>query len=415
MFMSPIVAAQLGPTGPAPVSLNHILRAVRTHLGMEVGFISEFRGGRRVFRHVESAEGKQCIEVGASDPLEQSYCHWIAEGKLPQLIRDPKDHPFTANFAATESLPVGAHLSVPIRLREGQVYGTFCCFSFEPDRSLTDRDMATMEAFAQLAAEQIQQTMDDGRERDAKVARVKTILRERSLQMVFQPAIRTDAPCIEFLEALARFTTKPYQSPDRWFAAAGEVGLREELELLAIGQALEDGFARMPERMALSINASPDVILSHSFAAALEGAPLKRIIVEITEHDAVSRYSALIDALAPLRSAGLRVAIDDMGAGFSSLRHILLLKPDIIKLDMALSQGIDRDPARRSLASALVAFSRETGSQLVAEGVETESELHTLRNLGVKVVQGYLFGQPSAELPEMDLVRFAFENRATSN
>lgn len=412
MLMSPIISAQLGVGGTDHFSLNQILRAVRTHLGMEVGFISEFHEGRRVFRHVESAEGKQCIEVGASDPLEESYCHWIAEGKLPRLIRDPRDHPFTENFPATKSLPVGAHLSVPIRLRDDRVYGTFCCFSREPDTSLTDRDMATMEAFAQLAAEQIQKAVDDGRERAAKVTRVKAILRERNVEMVFQPAIRTDAPRIEFVEALARFSTKPYQSPDRWFAAAGEVGLGEELQLLAVRQALEHGLSQLPDPMALSINASPDVILSPSFAAALAGAPLKRIIVEVTEHEAVTRYSALITALAPLRNAGLRVAIDDMGAGFSSLRHILLLKPDIIKLDMALSQGIDSDPARRSLASAMLSFSRETGSQLVAEGVETEAELDTLQALGVNVVQGFLFGQPSAQLPEMELVRLCIRQPA---
>lgn len=144
----------------APMSLDGILNAVRTHLGMDVAFISEFTDGRRVFRHVENAEDKKCIEVGASDPLEESYCHWIVRGKLPQLIRDPADHPFTASFAVTKSLPVGAHLSVPIRLRNGDIYGTFCCFSSQPDPSLTSRDLATMEAFAQLAGEQIQKAID---------------------------------------------------------------------------------------------------------------------------------------------------------------------------------------------------------------------------------------------------------------
>lgn len=415
MMMSPVVASRMQPADQVQVSLNEILRAVRTHLGMEVGFISEFHNGRRVFRHVESAEGKQCIEVGGSDLLEESYCHWIAEGKLPRLIQDPKDHPFTAKFAVTDGLPVGAHLSVPIKLRTGQVYGTFCCFSFQPDRSLTDRDMSTMEAFAQVAAEQIQRLLDDNQSRGAKLARIQAIVRDRNLKMVYQPAIRTDAPRIEFVEALARFYTKPYQSPDRWFAAAGEVGLGEELELLAVRAALEGGFPRLPEQTALSINASPDLILSPAFAAAIVSVPLDRLIVEITEHEAVTRYSALIKALAPLRRAGLRIAIDDMGAGFASLRHILHLKPDIIKLDMALSQGIDRDPARRALTSALLSFSRETGSQLVAEGVETPSELKTLRSLGANVVQGFLFGQPAAEVDQTDILRLAFGDTLESD
>ena len=403
MMMSRILTAGAMPADQE--GLNQILRAVRTHLGMDVGFISEFHDGCRVFRQVESAEGKRCIEVGGSDPLEQSYCHWIAEGQLPRLIRDPKDHPFTAQFPATELLPVGAHLSVPLKLRDGSIYGTFCCFSFEPDRSLTERDLATMEAFAQVAAEQIQQSLDAGKARNAKLSKIKAILRERNVKMVYQPAVRTDAPRVEFVEALARFYTSPYQSPDRWFATAGEVGLGQELELLAIEMALSESLPLLPERTSLSVNASPDVILSSAFASCLSSAPLNRIIVEITEHEAVSRYSALIEVLAPLREAGLRVAIDDMGAGFSSLRHILQLKPDIIKLDMSLCQGIDRDLGRRALASALRTFARETGSEIVAEGVETDLELEALRSVGVNVVQGYLFGHPRALDEQSELLR----------
>lgn len=394
MMMSPILRAQGGPAEQAPVSLNQILRAVRTHLGMDVGFISQFHDGRRIFRHVESAEGRACIEVGGSDALEDSYCYWINQGELPRLIRDARDHPFAKRFPATEALPVGGHLSVPIRLRDGSIYGTFCCFSFAPDRSLTERDLATMAAFAQVAAEQIQQGMDEQQARDGKTARIRRLLRDRAVRMVFQPAIRTGTQRIVFVEALARFAAKPYQTPDLWFAAAGEVGLRAELELMAIEAAL-DGVAKLPDTVSLSFNASPDTILHAEFGSALQAAPLKRVIVEITEHEAVARYSSLVEALAPLRGRGLRVAVDDVGAGYSSLCHILRLRPDILKLDMALSRGIDGDPARRALAGALVSFCHETGSELVAEGVETEAELRALQALGVDVVQGFLFGKPA--------------------
>lgn len=400
MMMSEIIPAALVPAGQAPVSLNQILRAVRTHLGMEVGFISEFVNGRRVFRQVETAEGKECIEVGGSDALEDSYCYWIAEGKLPQLIRDPAEHPFTGNFACTKSLPVGAHLSVPIRLRDGRVYGTFCCFSTYPDASLTERDLTVMEAFGQIAAEQIQQVIDNGRARETKLARIDAILKTRGVQMVFQPAVRLDAPRVVFVEALARFYSKPYQSPDRWFATAAEVGLGSDLELLAVEAALE-ALRELPERTSLSINVSPDTIMSRNFAAVLSGAPLHRIILEITEHETVTRYSTLNRVLGPLRKRGLRVAVDDMGAGYASLRHILRIRPDVIKLDVSLSRGIDKDRDQRALASALIAFARETGSELVAEGVETEEELDTLRSLGVNIVQGFLLGRPQP-LSEQD-------------
>lgn len=376
-------------------NMNQILRAVRTHLGMEVGFISEFTEGRRVFRHVEYAEGKQCMEVGASDPLEESYCHWIVQGKLPQLIRDPAEHPFTASFAVTKSLPVGAHLSVPIRLRNGNVYGTFCCFSSQPDPSLTSRDLAMMEAFAQLAGEQIQLSIDHDRVRRTKARRISRILATRDVQIVYQPAIRLDALEIEFVEALARFYAKPYQPPDQWFAVAAEVGLGTELELLALTLALE-GLGRLPEGSTISINLSPETIIRSDLAGVLSSAPLHRIILEITEHDVVTSYSAILKVLEPLRKRGLRVAIDDTGSGYSSFRHILQIRPDIIKLDMSLSRGIDGDPARRALASALIGFAREVGSELVAEGVETLQELQSLRELGINLVQGHIFARAGA-------------------
>jgi len=361
---------------------------------MEVGFISQFTDGRRVFRHVENADGKQCIQVGNSDPLEESYCHWIVNGKLPQLIRDPADHKFTASFEVTNALPVGAHLSVPILLRNGKVYGTFCCFSSRPDPSLTNRDLATMEAFAQLAGEQIQEAVDSDEARQTKLRRITAILETRDLEMVYQPAIRLDEPGIEFLEALARFRSKPYEPPDKWFAAAAEVGLRTELEMLAVTLAL-DGLRSLPKTAVISINVSPQTVISEQFGGALSSVPLHRIILEITEHEAVKFYSPLMKALEPLRKQGLRIAVDDTGAGHSSFRHILQMRPDIIKLDMSLSRGIHLDPSRRALAAALIWFAREIGCMLVAEGVETAQELSTLRDLGVKIVQGHLMARPA--------------------
>lgn len=268
---------------PGLANMNQILRAVRSHLGMEVGFISEFTDGRRIFRHIESADGRRCIDVGGSDRLEDSYCHWIVEGKLPQLIRDPAEHPFAASFPVTKSLPVGAHLSVPIRLRSGEVYGTFCCFSTKPDPSLTERDLSVMEAFAQVAGEQIQESLDSDAARQAKLRRVASIIANQDLQMVYQPAVRLDLPGVEFVEALARFRSDPYAPPDQWFALAAEVGLGRELEMLAVRLALE-GRSELPEQSSISINVSPDTVVSAELAAALASQPLDRIILEITEH-----------------------------------------------------------------------------------------------------------------------------------
>lgn len=220
-----------------------------------------------------------------------------------------------------------------------------------------------------------------------------SVLVNGGLEIVYQPAIRLDAPRIEFFEALARFPSPSSETPDVWFAAAAEVGLGAELEMMAARCALQ-GFDTLPEGSAISINVSPATILSSVFAEELQSAPVDRIILEITEKQAVQCYEALVERLQPLRKRGLRIAVDDAGAGYSSFRHILHIRPDIIKLDMSICRGIHEDHMRRALASALVTFSRQTGSELVAEGVESASELKSLRALGVSIIQGHIVAKP---------------------
>lgn len=212
--------------------------------------------------------------------------------------------------------------------------------------------------------------------------------------MVYQPAIRLDRPRVEFVEALARFRPKPYEPPDRWFADAASVELGTEFEMLAVDLAIE-ALREAPETLSMSINVSPETIVSAPLLSALESVPLTRIILEITEHDAVESYQRLSEVIDPLRKKGLRIAIDDSGAGYSSFRHILQIRPELIKLDMSLTRGVDQDPARHALASALISFARDIGSELVAEGVETPGELCCLRDLGVRIVQGHINGRPA--------------------
>ena len=122
----------LGAAGADEASIDEILqdalRTIRVHLDMDVAFISEFLDGRRYFRHVDAAAAKAVIVVGASDPLDQSYCQCIVDGRLPRLIHDARQIPLARTMPATMALPVGAHISVPIQFSDGRIYGTFCCF-----------------------------------------------------------------------------------------------------------------------------------------------------------------------------------------------------------------------------------------------------------------------------------------------
>ena len=214
------------------------------------------------------------------------------------------------------------------------------------------------------------------------------------LSMVFQPIVDLGSDEVAAVEALARFEATPSRAPDLWFDEAHQIGLGVDLELLAIHHALAH-LAALPDRVALTINAGPEVVMSPQFADALRAIPPRRVVLELTEHTAVDDYPALIAAVRALRRQGMRIAVDDTGSGYSSLAHILRLAPDFIKLDRDLVSGIDLDPVRRALAASLVAFAAETGAQIIAEGVENEDELEVVRRLNVRYAQGYHLGRPA--------------------
>lgn len=121
---------------------------------------------------------------------------------------------------------------------------------------------------------------------------------------------------------------------------------------------------------------------------------MERIVIEVTEHARITDYAQISGALNPLRRHGLRLAVDDAGSGYASFRHILKLKPDIIKMDSTLIHQIDSDTGSRALGAAIVRFAEETNCTVVAEGVETDAELMVLRSLNVRHAQGYLLGRP---------------------
>ncbi|MCL6568667.1 MAG: EAL domain-containing protein [Meiothermus silvanus] len=369
------------------------LRAIREHLGMEVAFVSQFHDGRRYFRFVDSSSADPPIAAGDSDPLEESYCQRVVDGRLPELIRDASQIPAALELPATTALPVGAHLSTTLRLSNGQIYGTICCFSSRPDPTLGERDLALLHLFASFVSQQIERRLEAQHARQKMVERVTEVLEAEAFSTVYQPIFHLAEGRILGFEALTRFSATPARSPDVWFNEAAEVGLGERLEMAVVTKALA-GLEHLPPELFLSLNVSPAHLLSGAVARVLEGMPLGRIVLEVTEHVPIPDYSKFAAVLKPLRSQGLRLAVDDAGAGYASFSHILQLDPDLIKLDTTLTRNIDTDRTRRSLAAALIRFAQETGSRIVAEGVETVAERDTLHRLQVDMAQGYLLGHP---------------------
>jgi EAL domain-containing protein (putative c-di-GMP-specific phosphodiesterase class I) len=225
------------------------------------------------------------------------------------------------------------------------------------------------------------------------------------LTIVVQPIVDVRSGSVHAYEALARFGQPRIDgSPLHWFSLAEQLGLRAPLERACLRGALEL-FARRPPATSLSVNLSAPVLLEDTTMAMLEGAgdgrpdDLAGLIVEITEETLVHSDMQLLSAIEPLRARGARLAVDDMGAGYSGLRQITSVLPSYLKLDRSLVSGIDRDDERAALVGALAGYSKQVGSLLVAEGVETHAELLAIQRLGVPLVQGFYYARPGVPWP----------------
>jgi EAL domain-containing protein (putative c-di-GMP-specific phosphodiesterase class I) len=210
---------------------------------------------------------------------------------------------------------------------------------------------------------------------------------------LLQPIVHLVTAEIAGYEALSDLSTRDLQGADSWFRDAAMLGLGEEFELVLLSLALEE-LETLPETAYLSVNVSPHTVLSTHLLDLLRHVDAGRVVLELTEHTPVDDYRALNSALKRLRRRGVRLAVDDAGAGFSSLNHILLMRPEIVKLDVSLIRDVDSDVARRSLVSGLCDFAAEIGADCIAEGVETDAQARTLRDLGVTYGQGWHLGPP---------------------
>ena len=399
-FKDPLAETSRAMVAVENASVDRILRAVREHLGTEIAFVSRYLdGGMKELTHVDS-EIDLPMGPGFIDPRENSYCWHIAEGRLPELIQDPADHPFAQTLAITDFLPVGCHLNTPLRLSDGTVYGSFCCLSRTPDRTMTERDIGILRAFAALAVEQIEANLETDQHRQSLDRKIGSLLAGRGLQIFQQPIVELAGGKAVGVECLARFPDAGERGPDTWFNEAAEIGRGTELEMLAVRCALTSA-ALVPDPFYVSVNASPETVISGALEPVLEAYDARNLVVEVTEHQAVADYSVLKKALEPI-SKHARIAIDDVGAGYAGLRHLVDLSPDLLKLDMSLTREIHRDVARRALAGAMVGFARAIGSKLIAEGIECAEEAEVLADLGVDYGQGYHYARP---MPVADAVR----------
>ncbi|MER7279177.1 EAL domain-containing protein [Dactylosporangium sp. NPDC000244] len=380
----------------ARAQLQRLLRFARTQLGMDVAWISRFSADEQVIRLADGALDQMRVVLGEGRPLAGSFCSRVVAGTLPPLVPDARRHPVSRDLDVTAEMGIGSYVGVPWRDADGRTAGMLCCVSRSPAPALGDRAVDFLGLLAEVVSGHLNHTTALG----PAHAGTRDLV-ALDVRMVFQPVVRLAPDTVVAYEALARFDDPRFPTPAHAFAEASHAGLGAELEHLAVRRALEH-LDTMPDGTWLGVNLSAEAVLTTEIQATLLRQAHRRIGIELTEHTQVGDYGRLVTATDRLRDAGIQLAIDDAGAGYASLRHILQLRPDVIKLDIDLIRQVHADPVRQALTRSLVSFAADIGASLIAEGIETRQERDALLELGVTFGQGYFLGGPGT-LPSRGL------------
>ena len=374
--------------------LAELLVTAKRSLRLSVSFISRMDGTTQHLEVVESSV-PLLFQEGVTQEQETSFCQAIRDGRLPAVIPDVKQFPVAMALPAARIPRIRSYVSVPIVFSDGTEYGTFCAAGLTSDKELGERDQALMEVLASAAAVILEPSVAE-QERQADIlGRLGDVLADGGPTVVLQPIVDLATGCRTGVEALSRFPREWGLPPDVCFAQAHSVGHGTRLELLALERAVQQAASVSGY---VAVNLSPATLLSDACARLLDQLPLERMLLELSEHEQVEDYDLLTAALAPYRARGLRVAVDDVGAGFSSLRHLILIDPEVMKLDRSIVAGVAHDRVLTTLIRSLVDFAHDCGAGVVAEGIETAEDAATLHALGVDHGQGWLYGR--ADVPE---------------
>jgi len=257
-------------------------------------------------------------------------------------------------------------------------------------RRLGDR-LATLTEFSVMSAAVLGPMLSRRWERERSQNLVEATISNRAFHPVFQPVVDLATGKYVGYEALTRFDDGT--RPDLAFLAADKVGMMVKLELATLREQVRQA-RRLPKGAWVSLNVSPALAIALIPLLDVLAEADRDVVLEVTEHAEIEDYPRLMAALGQVRHRA-RLAVDDAGAGYAGLRHILELGPKFVKLDISLVRNVDNDPARQAMVIGMAHFATNVGCDLIAEGIETANELTTLRLLGVAFGQGFLLGKPA--------------------
>ena len=383
--------AEDGPGIPVDV-IRTLLSVLRSRLGLETAWLSSFHDGMQTFEVLDGDADAVGLSSGDRASLFDSYCVRVIDGRLPGIVPDTRANQTTAALPVTREFELGAYVGVPVLNRNGGAVGMVCAVSREAKPYLADLDLRIVKQVAELIGTLIESPDNRPDTTVAQRAAIRRVVYQRDFEVVFQSIHDVPSGKVVGVEALARFPREPFR-PDGFLAQAAVLGLGIELETAIVARVISM-LPQLPEDIYVAVNISPAAALVAPWTQMLADVDPTRIVLELTEHDAVLDYGALDEALEACRTRGVRVAVDDVGAGFSSFSHVLELSPEFVKIDQSITRHIDVDDARRRLAHAIAELAGQMGATVIAEGVETQGELDAVNAVGISAAQGYYLSRP---------------------
>ncbi|MCK9921719.1 EAL domain-containing protein [Frankia sp. AgPm24] len=394
--------AMVGPSVPGTrvdvrdpdTAVVDLLGVLRRQLGMDFAWMSRLEGDRSVLQ--------ACHGDGAGFGLGPGSVTVWPEGEptptRPSCVPDTRMDPLASRLAVVAALGIGAYAVAPIHTDSGEIYGTVGCLAHDPRPDLDARHAQILTMVADLLGVSVRDLHQMWERSSHRWQAVRRVLDNGGPSLVYQPIFDLRTGATAGVEALSRFPTSA-TDPEQWFAHAASVGLGIELELAAVRKALPV-LRRGPPSAQLAVNVSPSTLvggLIDLLITSAAHADLSRLVVEITEHESNFEDPAVLHAARELRNLGARIAVDDIGTGYSGLQRLVNLRPEVIKVDRCLIHGINTDPVRRATAIALVYIGQEIDSSIIAEGIETSAELAAVQNAGICYGQGHLLARPNIQ------------------
>jgi PAS domain S-box-containing protein len=360
-----------------------------------VGFTGVLAAHFCLFELDGCAQSIGFVIAGQSDPPLQRIPSQRSQQLRERAAQGPWIEPWVSQPSRSYNQllsGLGVHAVASAPVRHGQaLIGLLSVYTAGSVQELAVTEaLPALAEFADLAGavigRDVAERTEVGRGRD----HIAAIIAAREFHPVFQPIVDLASSEVVGYEALTRFNDG--SNPELVFAEATAVGLGVELETVTIQAALAASEALAASAW-LNLNASPELILaSKALAWVLQGCA-RHLVIELTEHAAITDYPAFRAAMAAL-GPNIEFAVDDTGTGFASLRHIVELRPAFVKLDRSLIAGLESDNARQAMLVGLGHFAHVTGCRLIVEGIETAGELNLLRALTIELGQGYLLGRP---------------------